>query len=47
MEEALSFHLTKNKLAEAWATKERYLAAVANGSGRISQAMRNFLEQKV
>lgn len=47
MEKALSFHLTKNQLAEAWAIKERYQAVVASSSGRISQAMRIFLDQKI
>jgi very-short-patch-repair endonuclease len=43
LEKALSHHLTKNRLAETWAVKERFQRALEGCSGLVCEAIRLFL----
>lgn len=45
LEKALRHHLTKNRLANAWAGKERFQKALEGRTGRVAEDIRRFLSK--
>ncbi len=45
LEKALRHHLTKNRLANVWATKERFQKVLEGHTGRIIKNLRRFLSE--
>jgi len=45
LEKALRHHLTKNRLANVWATKERFQKVLEGHTGRIIENLRRFLSE--
>ena len=45
LEKALRHHLTKNRLANVWATKERFQKVLEGRTGRVIEDLRRFLSE--
>ena len=45
LEKALRHHLTKNRLANVWATKERFQKVLEGRTGRVIDGLRRFLSE--
>ena len=45
LEKALRHHLTKNRLANVWATKERFQKVLEGRTGRVIEDIRQFLAE--
>ena len=45
LEKALRHHLTKNKLANVWAAKERFQKVLEGRTGRVTKDLRRFLSE--